>query len=40
MKQVAVTQRAALEGEVTADERAEAEKRAAAWRKAHAPQEE
>ena len=39
VKQVAVTQRAALEGELTADERAEAEKRADAWRKEHAPQE-
>jgi TPR repeat protein len=40
MKQVAVTQRAALQNQVTADERAEAEKRAADWRKAHAPPQE
>jgi len=39
MKQVAQTQRTALEGEVTPEEHDEAENRAEAWRKEHAPQE-
>jgi TPR repeat protein len=39
MKQVAISQRAALEAELTADERTEAQKRADAWRKQHASQE-
>jgi TPR repeat protein len=39
MKQVALTQRTALKGELTADQRSEAENRATAWRKEHAPQE-
>ena len=39
MKQVAQTQRTALEGEMTPEERSEAQKRVDAWRKEHAPQE-
>jgi TPR repeat protein len=39
MKQVAITQRAALEGQMTAEERGESQKRADAWRKQHAPRE-
>jgi TPR repeat protein len=39
MKQVAQTQRTALEGEMTPEDRDEAAKRAEAWRKAHAPSE-
>jgi Sel1 repeat len=39
MKQVAITQRTSLEGELTPDERGEAEKRAEDWRKQHAPPE-
>jgi hypothetical protein len=39
IKQVAITQRAALEGALTPDERTDAQNRADAWRKQHAPPE-
>lgn len=38
MKQVAITQRAALADKLTPDERVEAERRAADWQKQHQPQ--
>jgi hypothetical protein len=39
MKQVAQTQRTTLQDQMSPEDRTEAENRAVAWRKAHAPQQ-